>query len=344
MSLELYTEDRLVYQFYPANGNSISFRVKAKHDAHIALTTTPYVSQPMYEILLGGWDNTKSVIRRNEQKPDLIEAYTPSILNEHELRGFWIRWEYGLIAVGTEGNFTPILQWSDPSVNLQYFGVRTGWGAKGHWLIQATGQPAPGPPPQGLPPQMYPGAPGGYPGQPGPYPGQPGIPAPGFNPGYVSQPGYGQPGYGGYGAPTNAPVWLPASHGSVPPSAVSGGTDCNGEPLYVIRAHHEGALIPGKLVPSHRCAYVAWGGKENSKHDYEILCSCAPRWVPSGSGQIPPGALPGGRSENGETLYIGRAFHQGSNTIGKVQPSHGVCYIAFGGDEVPCNSYEVLVL
>jgi len=28
----------------------------------------------------------------------------------------------------------------------------------------------------------------------------------------------------------------------------------------------------------------------------------------------------------------------------QVQPSHSVCYVPFGGEEVPLNDYEVLVV
>lgn len=100
------------------------------------------------------------------------------------------------------------------------------------------------------------------------YPSAMSYPQPGFNTGFV-QPGY--PGMG-YDTPTNAPQWIPSSNGSVPPNAVTGGNDINGEPIYVARSHHEGALLPGKLVPSHRVTYVAWGGRENPKNEYEV-CS-----------------------------------------------------------------------
>lgn len=46
----------------------------------------------MVEIFIGGWCNTKSVIRQNKQKPDFIESVTPNILSASEFRGFWIRW------------------------------------------------------------------------------------------------------------------------------------------------------------------------------------------------------------------------------------------------------------
>lgn len=81
------------------------------------------------------------------------------------------------------------------------------------------------------------------------------------------------PGYPG-GAPPSAPggsLWVDASAGQVPPGAVQGGQDCSGEPLYVARARHEGALIPGKLVASHGCAYVPWGGAEHGKPEYQVI-------------------------------------------------------------------------
>lgn len=46
---------------------------------------------------------------------------------------------------------------------------------------------------------------------------------------------------------SNNPFWLPASEGQVPPGAVIGGHEVGGEKLYVARARHAGALIPGKV-------------------------------------------------------------------------------------------------
>lgn len=36
------------------------------------------------------------------------------------------------------------------------------------------------------------------------------------------------------------------------------------------RAYHEGDQIPAKVIPSRRVAYVAYGGEEVAKHDYEV--------------------------------------------------------------------------
>lgn len=62
--------------------------------------------------------------------------------------------------------------------------------------------------------------------------------------------------------------WMDATGGALPAGAVLGGDD--GEPLYVGRANHEGALIPGKVKPGHGVCYVAWGGEEHGKPEYQV--------------------------------------------------------------------------
>lgn len=51
----------------------------------------PNETHPVIEIFIGGWQNSKSIIRYNQTKPEVAEAQTPGILNENELRGFWVR-------------------------------------------------------------------------------------------------------------------------------------------------------------------------------------------------------------------------------------------------------------
>lgn len=139
------------------------------------------------------------------------------------------------------------------------------------------------------------------------------------------------------------PCWIAATGGEVPPEAVAGGQD--GEALYVARARHEGALLPGKLVVSHGVAYVPWGGAEHPHADYEVLCGCAVAWVPAGGADpVPASALPAGETEEGEPLFVGRVQHEGSVTLGKVQASHRACYIPYGGQELAFEEYEVLVV
>lgn len=70
--------------------------MRAANDAHLALSGAPHDGEPIIEIFLGGWGNTKSVIRRNKTKPEKAENSTPNILNAGEYRGFWIRAQNGV--------------------------------------------------------------------------------------------------------------------------------------------------------------------------------------------------------------------------------------------------------
>lgn len=88
-------------------------------------------------MFIGGWGNTKSVIRYNRQKPDKVEVETPNILNGDEFRGFWIRWTCGEVSAGREGEGNPFISWENPEpFNIQHVGVCTGWGATGTWIIE----------------------------------------------------------------------------------------------------------------------------------------------------------------------------------------------------------------
>lgn len=73
---KISTHDNLEYTYRPAPRVALDIHVRCPHNAHIALTSGANDTSPMYEILLGGWDNTASVIRYNKEKPDkVIEFY-----------------------------------------------------------------------------------------------------------------------------------------------------------------------------------------------------------------------------------------------------------------------------
>lgn len=70
-----------------------------------------------------------------------------------------------------------------------------------------------------------------------------------------------------------------------------------------------------------------------AEHDHEFT------WASCQGGEVPTGAIQGGVTGDAEKLFIGRAEHDGSLTIGKVHPSHKV-----NGDSVcdsdKCNMYR----
>ncbi|KAJ6225050.1 hypothetical protein RDWZM_003595 [Blomia tropicalis] len=139
--------------------------------------------------------------------------------------------------------------------------------------------------------------------------------------------------------------WQRGSNGFVSDDAVIGGNDVNGERIFVGRVHHGGDLIPGKIVPSHGVLYVPYAGDEHSHREYEFLVK--PNygdymWTNTADGDVPGNAVMGGNTSDGENLFIGRAFYEGSWVVGKVHPSHRVLYVPFGGKEVSISDYEIL--
>nr|WCR32668.1 farnesoic acid O-methyltransferase isoform A [Pyrrhocoris apterus] len=301
MGIDVETDNSMEYRFYPTQTQALKFSVRAPHDAHIAITPAPVEANPMYEIFIGGWNNSKCAIRRNREKPDVAEHSSSNILNGNEYRSFWITCYENVIALGAEGDCTPLLVWSDPNLfNVTHFGVRTSWGATGSWRIDDT------------------------------FSGWRGVQSP------TSAIGWRVDGMVGDG------MWLSDSGGRVPPNAVKGGFD--NEQLYIGRAHFKGTLTPGKIHPSHGVCYVPWGGEEHACPEYEVLCDCRGVWVKATGVNVPPNAIKGGVTEDGEPLYIGRAVHNSTMTVGKVQKSHGKCYIPYAGGEIGTENYEVLVL
>ncbi|EZA57286.1 hypothetical protein DMN91_003147 [Ooceraea biroi] len=131
---------------------------------------------------------------------------------------------------------------------------------------------------------------------------------------------------------------------SLPENAVTGGRDCDGSTIYVGRAFHDGDLLPAKVIPDKNVAYVCHGGEEHPKDNFEILCQGEFAWEFCRDGEVPEDAVIAGQTADGEPLYVGRVLHSGSQTIGKVQPSHGCLYIPFDGEELSFKDYEVLVM
>jgi hypothetical protein len=50
LSTEFKTEDKFEYNFTAVTSGKLRFRVRAPHDAHVALTTGPNEGDPMYEV------------------------------------------------------------------------------------------------------------------------------------------------------------------------------------------------------------------------------------------------------------------------------------------------------
>lgn len=130
----------------------------------------------------------------------------------------------------------------------------------------------------------------------------------------------------------------------VPPDVPQHGTDLNGQPLFTIRAQKNNENVPGKFNPSSGKAWISQAGSEIQINPFEVLVAKNVKWIASADGAVAVAAVPGGKSNTGEVLYIGRVPYSGSITPGKIHPSHKGIYITFGGKEVFFSKgYEILV-
>ncbi|XP_012219448.1 C3 and PZP-like alpha-2-macroglobulin domain-containing protein 8 [Linepithema humile] len=139
--LRITTADSLDYRYIPITKNSISIGIKASHDARIALRTHLGSDSNVYEIIIGGWGNTMSAIKRNNTEPDVAEAETRDILKSDEMCDIFIQWSCdGLLSVNCEDvhDFDEsFMSYKDRSpFVINYVGFSTAWGATGEWIIE----------------------------------------------------------------------------------------------------------------------------------------------------------------------------------------------------------------
>lgn len=56
-----------------------------------------------------------------------------------------------------------------------------------------------------------------------------------------------------------------------PTTALRGGNDVDGAPIYVGQGYHNGDWVPAKVIPSRHVAYVCYGGKEIAVNNFKVL-------------------------------------------------------------------------
>ena len=149
---------------------------------------------------------------------------------------------------------------------------------------------------------------------------------------------------------THTLQWTSGSDGTLPEHAVCGGTNFDGEPLYVARINLPSGPTPGKLAPSFRIAHASYGGEEHHSSNYEVLTNpkrTALEWVRFEVGSTPPpGAVLGGRDRGCGDLHVGRIRRpDGMFVPGKVCYKYQTCYDSYGGKEEECTTdCDVLTL
>ena len=121
----------------------ITFRVRACSDVHICLSPNvgEHVPELTYEVVIGGWYNTRSVIRTENIEKAIAD--TPEIISCTEMRHFWIRWTNGHIEVGSGeiiGDHLFMFWTDDSPLNIHAVSLATGYGHAGEYEVsQNTG-------------------------------------------------------------------------------------------------------------------------------------------------------------------------------------------------------------
>ena len=139
--------DRTWYNFkdgLTATGGELIFRVQANKNAHVALGSSQITYSggrnipDHYEILLGGWYNTRSIIRSSTEGI-MMASHTGAVLSSSEFRKFRIRWNADLLAVDSFDSSGWVLMMSAPpneltnDYSITRAMVMTGSGGSGCW-------------------------------------------------------------------------------------------------------------------------------------------------------------------------------------------------------------------
>merc|ERR1719394_97617 len=120
------------------SSKAITFTVRANNDAHVGFFSNSKSLSEVYEIVIGGWGNSWSVIRESNQGANQVAQATSQIVSGSEDRDFWASAENGLVQLGLGHKIGEqvVLAWQDPnSHEAMYVGVMTGWGADGVWDV-----------------------------------------------------------------------------------------------------------------------------------------------------------------------------------------------------------------
>ncbi|XP_066492385.1 C3 and PZP-like alpha-2-macroglobulin domain-containing protein 8 [Tiliqua scincoides] len=139
--IHISTPNKYEYQYVqkPARMTHFNVAVKAHNNAHIALSSGPHDMAEMTEIVIGGYQNSRTWISTSKMGEPVASAETAGILSWDEFRSFWVSWANGVIQVGhgtSVLNESIIVTWVVPrQPEVKYIGFSTGWGSIGEFKI-----------------------------------------------------------------------------------------------------------------------------------------------------------------------------------------------------------------
>jgi hypothetical protein len=145
--VDVNTGDDYNYQTVPnldlSSRNKVEFSVMAKNDAHVMLTMG---SGGVFEIVIGGWGNTYSTIRRSKQGSGIV-GYSGTVNSNSQYKTFVIDWStprvLKVFSKSDTGSLSLLMetpQQSESVLNMKSMAVATGWGSTGKWKVKVSAQ------------------------------------------------------------------------------------------------------------------------------------------------------------------------------------------------------------
>lgn len=103
INISSYTDVYFLSNYYNSSvldNSSIVFRVKGPRGGKMFLLShKKSFNTPFYNLVIGGWGNVKSAIRKGSSYYIVSDDYGPQ-LNEAYFKPFWASWKNGLLQAG----------------------------------------------------------------------------------------------------------------------------------------------------------------------------------------------------------------------------------------------------
>lgn len=113
------------FSFFQGKNPGIVFRVNASNEVQIALTSFNFIWDPVIEIFIGSANNTRSVIRVNEET-NVVTVPTPNILIRDQWNDFRVSWQNRVILVFSGNNSFPFMTFTMQDLFLvNFYGLRS---------------------------------------------------------------------------------------------------------------------------------------------------------------------------------------------------------------------------
>lgn len=135
--VEIQTKDKLSYNYIPITWGEVGIYFRGASNCVIALAAESREAKPITELILGGWNNTKSVVRSNRN--DKAEVATVNLVSRDYFSYFRILWRKNGVTV-KKGEQVILTAPDVVKFHPNFVGVRTGWGATGQWRIFIGGE------------------------------------------------------------------------------------------------------------------------------------------------------------------------------------------------------------